>query len=204
MNQITTLTFFRFSNAASKLWAFKMMQFAHKNLKGIEGQTFYKLMGSGKGDGFNPFPDWAVYSLLQVWEHEEDANSFFKTADIILRYREQACETWSLYLKNIRAAGVWSGDEPFTPHHKLDPRNPYLAVITRATIKSGKLLKFWSYVPASQQPLKANKGLIYTKGIGEIPIVQMATFSLWENEQAMKDFAYNAKEHQVAIKKLAN
>lgn len=177
------------------------MQFAHKDLEGIDGQTFYKLMGSGKGDGFNPFPDWSVYALLQVWENEEAANRFFSTAKIFEEYRQQANEIWRLYLKNIRAVGVWSGNNPFLAHPDPDPLNPYLAVITRATIKTGKLFKFWNYVPASQQLLKSNEGLIYTKGIGEIPVIQMATFSLWENEQAMKNYAYKSHGHMVAIKK---
>ncbi len=177
------------------------MQFAHKDLKKIEGQTFYKLMGSGKGDGFNPLPDFSVYALLQVWENEEAANLFFRTGGVYAKYKQQASENWRLYLRNIRAVGVWSGNNPFLSHGEIDPLNPYLAVITRATIKTGKLYKFWNYVPASQQLLKENAGLIYTKGIGEVPVIQMATFSLWENEQAMKNYAYNSQGHMVAIKK---
>ena len=40
-----------------------------------------------------------------------------------------------------------------------------------------------------------------TKGIGEVPFTQMATFSLWQDKQSLMDFAYNSKEHQNAIKK---
>jgi heme-degrading monooxygenase HmoA len=63
-------------------------------------------------------------------------------------------------------------------------------------------VKFWQYVPTSQRPIQQGcKGLIYTKGIGESPLVQMATFSLWENMEALKNFAYHSPEHQVAIQK---
>jgi hypothetical protein len=65
-----------------------------------------------------------------------------------------------------------------------------------------KLAKFWKYVPVSQRPIQAGcPGLIYTKGIGEAPLVQMATFSIWENAAALKNFAYNSVEHREAIKK---
>jgi hypothetical protein len=44
------------------------------------------------------------------------------------------------------------------------------------------------------------KGLIYTKGVGEVPIIQMATFSLWKDFESVK-FAYKSKQHKEAIKK---
>ncbi|MCP9198579.1 DUF3291 domain-containing protein [Gramella sp. GC03-9] len=201
MSTITTLSFFRFSGFRNKFWALKMMQFAHSDLKNLEGQEFYKLMGSGKGAGFNPYPDWETYALLQVWNSEAAADSFFENAPIFQKYRDRSSEVWTLYLKNIRAKGTWSGKEPFIPNKELDPGNPYLAVITRATIRPSRLVDFWRYVPASQSRLQSNPGLIFTKGIGEIPVMQMATFSLWTSKDAMQAYAYSAKGHQTAIKK---
>lgn len=201
MNQMTTLTFFRFETFSHKFWAFQMMQFAHKHLQKTAGQTFYKLLGSGKGFGFNPLPDWSVYSLLQVWESENDAEMFFNKSEIFKKYKAHASEIWTIYLKNITAKGEWSGETPFIESKNLDENNKHLAVITRATIKTKYLYDFWKYVPRSQSPLPSAEGLIFTKGIGEIPIVQMATFSLWENETAMKNFAYKSAEHREAIAK---
>ncbi len=201
MGQITTITFFRFSNYSDKIWAFTMMQFAHKDLQQVSGQSFYKLMGSGKGNGFNPWPDWSVYSLLQVWEREEDAKRFFAQSTLMHKYHVHATEACTVYLKNIAVKGRWSGSIPFQPSNKLDRTNDCIAVITRAAIKWGKLWRFWKYVPKSQKPLKSNPGLIYAKGIGEVPVVQMATFSLWQNEVALKAFAYQSEEHQEAIQK---
>lgn len=200
MSQITTITFFRYTEFSAKVWGFKMMQYAHKDLRSIPGQSFYKLMGSGKGDGFNPFPDWSVYSLLQIWKNEAAAQDFFKNAGIMKKYRAKAHDVWTLYLINIRAVGTWSGKNPFISE-ATDPTNPYLAVITRATIKTNRLYDFWRYVPKSRKLLKSNKGLIYTKGIGEVPVMQMATFSIWQNSDAMKTYAYGTDRHQGAIKK---
>ncbi len=42
-----------------------MMQFTHHEL------------GSGKGQGFNPLPDWSRYCLLQIWENEQQVDRFF-------------------------------------------------------------------------------------------------------------------------------
>ncbi|TRO64154.1 DUF3291 domain-containing protein [Christiangramia sabulilitoris] len=201
MSEITTLSFFRFSGFRNKFWALKMMQFAHQDLKETSGQKFYKLMGSGKGAGFNPYPDWETYALLQVWESEEAADSFFNNSSIIKNYHDHTTEVWTLFLKSIRAKGTWSGKKPFSPGEDLDPENPLLAVITRATLRTSRLIDFWKYVPASQSRLQSNPGLIFTKGIGEIPVIQMATFSLWKDQEAMYAYAYSAKGHQGAIKK---
>ncbi len=201
MSQITTITFFRYTTFQTKAWAFQMMQFAHGPLSKIQGLTFYKLMGSGKNEGFNPFPDWGVYSLLQVWESEAEADSFFAEAKLMSRYRKNATEVWTIYMKNIVAKGEWSQQQPFQTSSDIDQKNEYLAIITRASIKPSKLLPFWKYVPTSHLSLKENKGLIYTKGIGEVPVLQMATFSLWKDWASVKQFAYESKEHQVAIQK---
>jgi len=107
---------------------------------------------------------------------------------------------YTLYMKNIASSGTWSGKMPFQKGTDLDPTLP-IAVITRATIKWNWLLRFWKYVPTSQEALEGNEGLIYTKGVGEVPVVQMATFSLWKNFESVKRFAYNSKQHQEAIKK---
>lgn len=101
------------------------------------------------------------------------------------RYREHAGEIWCLYLRNIKAVGEWDGKNPFQKTRQEDAANPLIAVITRATIKKKYLRRFWKYVPTSQKPLENNSGLLFTKGIGEVPLVQMATFSIWKDKKAL-------------------
>ena len=198
--QITTITFFRYVSFRNKAWGFGMMQFANNDLRKVDGLSFYRLMGSGKGRGFNPLPDWSVYCLIQVWESEEVAEVFFNSSDLIKRYNERTDELFTLYMKNISAGGTWVGKNPFEKAADLDPNAP-IAIITRATIKWNWLFKFWKYVPTSEEGLDGNEGLIFTKGVGEVPIIQMATFSLWKDFEAVKQFAYKSKQHQEAIKK---
>jgi len=198
--QITTISFFKFDSFKSKLWAFKMMRDGHQHLSKVEGSSFYRLMGSGKGKGFNPLPDWSVYALLQVWNSENDAEIFFNSSELFSNYKDKTSELYTLFMKNIASHGTWVGKAPFEVATQLDSTLP-IAIITRATIKWNWLLRFWKYVPTSQKGLDGNEGLIYTKGIGEVPIVQMATFSLWKNFESVKKFAYNSKEHKEAIKR---
>jgi hypothetical protein len=198
MDQITSLTFFRYGSLGSKIWAFGMMQFAHGALAKTKGLSFYKLMGSGR-ERFNPFPDWSVYALLMVWEKEADADRFFKSSALMQRYRNRCSEHWTLYLRSIQSKGAWAGSNPFQKSLSIGDDIPFIAVITRASIRPKLLWKFWRSVPASQQPLHNNPGLVITMGIGELPILQMATFSLWKDEQSLMAFAYQSAAHKRAI-----
>lgn len=199
MNQISTITFFRFDSLAGRSWAFAKIAGLPRSFKGVPGQSFHKLMGSGRGLGFHPLPDWSVYSLLQVWESEADAERFFAESVLMQRYRSRSDEVCTVFLRALRAKGAWSGTNPFVPHSAPDPDNPMRAVITRATIKLSCLKKFWSYVPFSEQRLKDCPGLLFTKGVGEAPFINMATFSLWESEAALRDYAYHDEGHRGAI-----
>lgn len=110
--QITSISFFRFSSLKNQFWALKMMQFAHKDLVKVEGQQFYRLLGSGKGMGFNPFPDWSVYAMLQVWDNEAAADAYFNHSEVGKTYAARSSEQCAIYMKNLSAAGAWMGN-PF-------------------------------------------------------------------------------------------
>ena len=200
MSQVTTITFLRYQGLRGKLWAFGMMQFAHNHLKKTKGLLFYKLLGTGKGLGFNPWPDFSVYALLQVWDNEEYAESFLNCSKLIQKYEKRSIERWTLFMQAIKAEGKWSGQNPFATDASLLAEGKPIAVITRASIRKNCLRTFWKYVPTSEKPLYRSNALIYTKGIGEVPFLQMATFSLWKDPESLKAFAYQSKEHQQAIK----
>ncbi|WP_194851214.1 DUF3291 domain-containing protein [Nonlabens antarcticus] len=196
--QITTLTFYKYPTFKDKLWAFFMMQLAHAPLKKVTGLQFYKLLGSGQKH-FNPRPDFSVYGLLQVWENEKASDAYFDSHSLNKRYLKHSSHKLTFFMNNIKAHGLWSGKNPFESSHHLSDTNPYIAVITRATIKLSMLKKFWDYVPKSQKDLIDNPNLLFTAGVGERPVTQMATFSLWDDEKALKKFAYRGQNHKHAV-----
>jgi hypothetical protein len=49
--------------------------------------------------------------------------------------------------------------------------------------------------------MASSKGFIGSVGIGEIPFIKQATFSVWESKVDMKNFAYKLHEHTNVIAK---
>lgn len=175
-----------------------MMQWAHRSLRAVPGLRFYKLMGSGGGDGFRPQADFSTYSLLSVWDSEAVADAFFEQSDLFARYRHKSAELWRLYLYPLRVRGEWDGGNPFGAGC-TDLPGESVAVLTRATIDWRRLRRFWRAVPPVSETLGRQPGNLASFGIGEWPLIQMATFSLWENVQAMQQYAYRSAAHRHAI-----
>ncbi len=176
------------------------MQFGHRHLQNVDGLNFYKLLGSGKGDGFNPYPDWGTYALLTIWDSVEAAETFIENNSLIAHYERKATSLTHYFMQPIRSHGLWSGVNPFEGDEVKPNPSDNICILTRATIKWSKLRTFWKYVPTSKLPLTNNPDLLYTKGVGEVPLVQMATFSIWNNLEAVKQFAYKSKEHAAAVR----
>lgn len=194
MEQITTISFFRHTGLKDKWWGFKTIGFGHRYLKKVNGLSFYKLMGSGKDF---LLPDLSVSCLLQVWETEADADAFFKDSELMKQYPARTEEIWTIYMKNTSSRGEWSKQTPFEVHSNIDKNNTFLCAITRATIKARYLYHFWSHVPAARKPIhKDTKGMVFSKGIGEVPIFQMATFSIWESPQDLRAYSHGEGHYE--------
>jgi hypothetical protein len=199
-NPLVTITFFRFSGLA-KLWALQQMQVAKFSLNRLPGLQFYKLMGSGYGRGFSIRPDFSTFALLCCWSDEEAAQQGLQASTILSRFKKQADEQWTVYMHTLASHGKWSGMAPFgLPSQKQDPGG-IIAVLTRASLHYKHLVNFWKHVPAVSQAIQGNPHVVFTKGIGEYPLIHQATFSLWTSQQDMMNFAYQNTFHTEVIRK---
>ena len=199
MENIATISFYRFKTARNRYWATKMMQLARSDLNKTPGLQWHRLLGTGSGNGFWFFPELKIFALLGVWQQESDADNFFSSADLAKQYNERATESWTVFLKPLHSKGAWGGEDPFQVSGK-GATGP-VAVITRATIRFPALFSFWRQVPAASNRVVESSGLIFSAGIGEWPLVQMATFSIWENTADMENYAYHTSEHLTAIRR---
>ena len=171
--------------------------------------SFYKLMGSGKNGTFDKHPDWQQWAVLAVHKKPVSLQEPGEPGHIASLYgafihnwfTRFKCETYTMLLEPIEGHGYWDKTEPFGKLPKHSPHEGVIGVMTRATIRMSKMRAFWNNVPAVAGKMNNTKGLYTSFGIGEIPFLKQATFSVWESKEAMKDFAYRMKEHNDVIQK---
>ena len=196
--QIVSLSFYRFATPLSRLWALTMMGAARFSLPRIDGLRFWKLCGSGTGEGFTPIPNTAVYAILTVWDDEARAKEAITTEPLFARYAKHASETWTVFLTPYSARGVWSGHTPFK-EESPDPSGP-IAALTRATVKPKVAAQFWKRVPDISGVIGQDPNVLFKIGIGEVPLLQQITFSIWPDAKTMANFARENGPHANAIK----
>lgn len=201
MNEIATFSIFKFDDFKSKFWALSQMQFAHQTLKSTKNQSFYKLMGSGK-QGFQPWADFSTFALFQVWNSIEAAEDFQQTSSLFLKYQKKTTEVKTYFLQPFTVRGQWNTKSIFKSVLPQKPEaNEAIVALTRASIRRSKLMKFWKTVSSANAALNAQKDLVYAKGFGELPFIEMATFSHWEAHDAMLNYVYHTQGHRNAIQK---
>ena len=74
-------------------------------------------------------------------------------------------------------------------------------MITRARVRFNKLINFLLSTSLASKSIISYNGAEFYKGIGELPIIEQATISIWKSEQIMRDFAYSDTNHLKIINK---
>jgi len=199
MSQCVTLSFFRFDRLRDKLWAFAMMGGARLPMAKIPDIGFWKLCGSGTGEGFTPVPNTSVYAILACWPSEEIAQARTKDERLFKRYQARASEHYTVFLSTISSRGAWSGDGPFEIQETTQSQGP-LAALTRATIKPKIAMQFWKRVPDISDVIGRDPNVAFKIGIGEVPLLHQVTFSIWPDAGTMANFARKDGPHARAIR----
>ena len=204
----TTLTVFTL-RPGHRHWGLAQMGTSPPHLRRVPGLRFFKLLGSGATRGFGLMPNWDRYALLAVWEAPAAAAAFEAEA-LWAGYERRTQELWQLDLQPIKAHGRWDG---LTPFSVLDPTSELLpdgdaagpvAVLTRASIRWQQAARFWRDAGPGGAPLRAlaeAPGVRMAIGLGELPVVRQATFSVWDSEQAVQDYAYRDARHRDVIQR---
>jgi heme-degrading monooxygenase HmoA len=171
--------------------------------------SFFKLLGSGKNGTFDIHPDWQQWGIFAVskqklkdpiWDKGQLPASLY--GPFISKWlRLFKCETWTIFLEPLEGHGAWSGRAPFGQLPKGTDYSGPVATLTRATIRISKLRAFWRNVAGVAVKMDGADGFITSLGIGELPFVKQATFSIWQSREAMKNFAYQMREHREVIQK---
>ena len=172
-----------------------------------KGLQFGKLLGSGIDFGL--IPNFSTYVFLGVWD-DATAHAFPQT-DIYEHLSQGTGQTSTLYLQTQRAHGLWDGQNPFHESvsrsvGKLVSQSAQtdmpVAVLTRATIRPRALLDFWRHVPQARQRLTdQGDDLLFGIGVGEVPLMQQCTISVWRNAAAVDRYAYRQSGHREVVRR---
>ena len=195
---ITTLSLYRFDSLPARLWVLGQMGFARLSLMRMREVGFWKLCGSGRGEGFDLRPNLAVWAILATWPDAETAFDRTQNAPVFKRWQARAAENWTLVLQPISARGEWSGKSPFTPQGDV-PEGAPIAALTRASLRPATALRFWSRVPSISQVIGDDPNVLFKIGVGEVPLLHQVTFSIWPDTQTMANFARGNGAHGRAI-----
>lgn len=181
-------------------WAFKQMRLAHSKINQIHPPSFYKMLGSGAGSGFSILPSFKQFALLTVFPSTERRSAFWRENPFAqeLKQRANLCH---IGLIPAKGKGSWSGRQPFEPNPKALSENEKVAIITRASIKKRYWPVFWGMVPFVVRQILKQPGLLYAVGVGEFPLIEQATFSIWKNPENMQHAAYQKVHHKKAVYK---
>ncbi len=163
--------------------------------------TFWKLLGCGKNGSFDKSPDWRQWALLTVHPSPNNTALPIIPPFITQWWNILGCEKWTLLLEPIEGHGVWDGKPVFGILPKNSDYAGPICILTRATIRISKLARFWSHVNPIAEQMAGAEGFITSVGIGELPLIKQATFSIWTSKEAMKQFAYKMKDHADVVRK---
>lgn len=187
------------------------------HLRRAAGLRFAKPLGTGRGRTFTPRDaDPHRWALFAVWDSDDDARAFARSAQP-RAWARWAEEHWRVELRPLASRGRWSGRDPFLtlppqaptpPQDPTPPRAPTadapVAVLTRARLAARHIARFWRAVPPVADDLARAAGLRLALGVGEAPIGLQGTFSLWDDADALRTFAYRQPAHLTAVELTAS
>ena len=157
-------------------------------------------MGCGKNGTFDKKPDLNQWAIITAHKSGIDANKSLYGTFINRWFRLCKCEIFTIFLDPLEGHGTWDGKEVFGNLASRPDFTGRVATLTRATIRFKKLKYFWENVAPVAAKMSSAKGFIMSVGIGEVPWLKQATFSVWQSKEDMKAFAYQMREHRDVIK----
>ncbi|GAB3685470.1 monooxygenase [Angustibacter aerolatus] len=170
-------------------------------LRGTEGLTFRKLLGTGDGRTFTARDaDPLHWGLLTVWRGSPYADAFTTSHPAVRSWRRIAHEELVVRMRPIVSRGTWAGREPFgrpVPRRVDGP----VASLTRARIRPTRAAAFWRSVPPVSADLHRVDGLRLAVGVGEAPVGLQGTFSLWRDGAALQEFAHGRSAHVDVVRR---
>ncbi|MBL6626616.1 MAG: hypothetical protein ISP50_00775 [Cryomorphaceae bacterium] len=196
-----SVRFMTFSGWRARWRAFGAMGISLRQGVAAPGMCFGKMLGSGAGQGFSIWPDWGTYAWFTVWEDPESAEAFWSNDPMFQDLLGYATSVYGWEARPLRGHGTWNGQQPFAFPEAGVRTAGSVAVLTRASISRKQALRFWWNVPRASRGVQDQPGLRYAKGVGEYPLVEQATMSVWNSADELDAFAYRSRQHAPMVQK---
>lgn len=165
-------------------------------LRGVPGLRFAKVLGSGHDGGFGLRPSGSRLGMFLVFDSAPAAQDFVQRSPQLQAWRSRSHELCIAQLRTTSARGGWDG-QGLAVTAEPDPRRP-VAALTRASIRPSRALAFWRQSPPSEAALRQAPGCRLAVGLGEAPLLRQATFSVWDNLEAMQAYAHGSAHGEAA------
>ena len=171
----------------------------NKSLISSSGLKFIKLFGTGSNEGFSLIPDFSSYVIISSWKNDHYRKKFIDENNTINEIISRSSKRVEIKIDPYNFTGSWNGINPFKNISSYSGGK--IIVLTRARVKLNKLMNFLVNTSLAAKSIKSQDGAEFYKGIGELPIIDQATISIWMSEQSRRDYAYSDKNHLKIINK---
>jgi hypothetical protein len=170
-------------------------------LSQTEGCRIGKVLGTSKEGSTRISFELRRWALFAVWRDADARASFLDNASVLQRWRSSATTLQHYLLQPTASRGTWNGENPFPSASDMGVTGSNVAVLTRAAVNTRKWLRFARSVSAVDDALRASSGCDLALGIGEWPIGEQATFSVWSDAKAIDAFSYKNDAHVSVVRR---